>query len=89
MLRLAIDTISETSTEYTANYFFTNKQAISTDMSESLANRLAKDIDVDIVFFQLLSIDLPDQYETAIQETEVSRQDIEKAQAERAKNNVT
>jgi hypothetical protein len=51
MLRLAIDTISETSTEYTANFFFTNKQAISNMMSESLAARLNRDIDVDIVFF--------------------------------------
>jgi hypothetical protein len=32
---------------------------------------------------------LPDNYESAIQDTEVSRQDIEKATAERNKNNIT
>jgi len=36
-------------------------------------------------YFQLKSIDLPDKYEVAIQETEVMRQDIHKAEAEKAK----
>ena len=42
-----------------------------------------------MVFFQLLSINLPDDFEGAIQSTEVTKQDILKADAERVKNNVT
>jgi regulator of protease activity HflC (stomatin/prohibitin superfamily) len=36
-------------------------------------------------YFQLKSIDLPDKYEIAIQETEVKRQDIHKSEAEKMK----
>jgi len=36
-----------------------------------------------VEFFQLKSIDLPDPYELEIQNTEIKRQDIHKAEAER------
>jgi predicted phage-related endonuclease len=38
-----------------------------------------------VEYFQLKNIDLPDQYEKAIQETEVMKQDIHKAEAEKSK----
>ena len=41
---------------------------------------------VEVVFFQLSSIDLPDAYEQAIEETEVTKQGILKADADRQKN---
>lgn len=41
------------------------------------------------MFFQLRSIDLPDKYEQSIQDTEVTKQGILRAEAERLKNNVT
>lgn len=40
----------------------------------------------EVVFFQLRSIDLPDLYEDAIEQTEVTKQGILKAEAERQKN---
>jgi len=66
MLRLAIDSISQTSTKYTANDFFVKKQIISTDMAASLNYTLTQQVNMQIVFFQLLSIDLPDLYESSI-----------------------
>ena len=41
-----------------------------------------------VVFFQLRSIDLPDDYEAAIQKTEVTKQGILRAEAERNKNKI-
>jgi len=52
-------------------------------MQQYLNSRLKADIDCEVVFFQLLSINLPEEYETAIQSTEVTKQDILKATAER------
>jgi len=51
MMRFAVDTISEASTEYRANDFFVNKQNISESMFRSLNNRLKRDINIEIVFF--------------------------------------
>jgi len=39
----------------------------------------------DIIFLQLRSVDLPNAFETAIQETEVKKQDINIAEAEKKK----
>ena len=43
---------------------------------------------MNVVFFQLRSVDLPNKYEDAIELTEVTKQDINKAKAERARANV-
>jgi len=55
-------------------------------MKKNLDDRMGKMMWMDIVLFQLRSIDLPDPFENAIQLTEVKKQDILKAQAERSKN---
>lgn len=43
---------------------------------------------MDVVFFQLRSVDLPDRYEDAIRKTEVTKQDIFKAEAERRRSKI-
>jgi hypothetical protein len=58
-------------------------------MKSGLDERLKKDLFCEVVFFQLRSIDLPDPYELSIQNTEVTKQSILRAEAERLKNNVT
>lgn len=58
-------------------------------MKKNLNERLQKDLNCEVVFFQLRSIDLPDSYELAIQNTEVTKQSILRAEAEKIKNNVT
>jgi ribosomal protein L7/L12 len=58
-------------------------------MKKGLDDRLQKDLFTEVVFFQLRSIDLPDPYEQALQNTEVTKQGILRAEAEKIKNNVT
>jgi hypothetical protein len=89
LLRTAIDQISETATEFNAYDFFTKRTQISAEMKAKLDTRLRQDMYSEVVFFQLRSIDLPDDYELALQQTEVTKQDILKADAEKNKNNVT
>lgn len=82
LLRIAIDSISDVGTQYTAYDFFSKRKEISQSMSFQLNSRLQKDVYVEVVFFQLKSVNLPDDYENAIQATEVTKQGILKAQAE-------
>jgi regulator of protease activity HflC (stomatin/prohibitin superfamily) len=89
LLRIALDSISDTGTDYRAIDFFTKRAEISVQMKADLNKRLQSYMFTEVVFFQLRSIDLPDNYELSIQNTEVTKQTIEKAKAERLKNNVT
>lgn len=89
LLRIALDSISDVGTMYRAIDFFTIRKDISAKMKEILDKRLQRDLNVEVVFFQLRSIDLPDAYEQSIQNTEVTKQGILRAEAERVKNNVT
>lgn len=83
ILRVSIDSISDTATLFSALSFFTDKVVVSKHMQENLDKALDHTVFVNVKFFQLRSIDLPDKYELAIQETEVTKQDIYKALAER------
>ena len=62
---------------------------IAAAMQKALDEAVSKSVHVNIAFFQLRSIDLPDEYENAIQYTEVTKQEIERALAERNTNLVT
>lgn len=66
LLRIALDSISDAGTMYKAIDFFTIRQDISATMKDILNKRLQKDLNVEVIFFQLRSIDLPDQYELSI-----------------------
>jgi regulator of protease activity HflC (stomatin/prohibitin superfamily) len=88
LLRVAIDSISDTSTNYSSLQFFTDREDIGRNMSQDLNTRLLKDLYSSVVFFQLRSIDLPNDYEDAIQKTEVTKQAILLAEAARNKNKV-
>ncbi|CDW82477.1 UNKNOWN [Stylonychia lemnae] len=89
LLRIALDSISDVGTQYRAIDFFTIRQDISAKMRDALNKRLQKDLKCEVVFFQLRSIDLPDKFEQSIQDTEVTKQSILRAEAERVKNNIT
>jgi hypothetical protein len=88
LLRKAIDSISDTATGYSSYEFFTMRTEISKKMYEDLDDRLINDVFCKVVFFQLFSIDLPNDYEDAIQMTEVTKQSILRAEAERNKNKI-
>ena len=84
-MKVAIDILTDTSTAYTATRFFFDKEAISMDMQKQLNATFANECFSTVEYFQLKSIDLPDDYERAIQQTEVMKQDIHKAGAEKEK----
>lgn len=73
LLRIALDSISDVGTMYRAIDFFTIRKDISAKMKEILDLRLQRDLNIEVVFFQLRSIDLPDAYEQSIQNTEVTK----------------
>ena len=80
--RVAVDILTDGTTNYTAYQFFYDRASIGTQMRTHLGHAYHDNCLAIIEFFQLRQIDLPDDFETAIQDTEVTRQDISKASAE-------
>ncbi|EGR30398.1 hypothetical protein IMG5_132970 [Ichthyophthirius multifiliis] len=75
-------------TKYTANNFFVDRFKIGTTMQDELNKYFQKEFSATIEFFQLRKVDLPDLFENSIQETEVKKQAIQKAQAQKQKTQV-
>ena len=88
MINIAIDTVNKVSNNYTAYNFFLNRTEIGNQMQDQLNTALNSSLHALVKFFQLQNVDLPDEFENAIQQTEVKKQDIEKAKAEQNKVNV-
>jgi hypothetical protein len=88
MILITIDMINKVSNNYTAYDFFIIRNEISGVMENQLKKTLEESMGTSIKFFQLKNVDLPNSFENAIQVTEVKKQDIEKAKAERSKVNV-
>jgi regulator of protease activity HflC (stomatin/prohibitin superfamily) len=85
LILISIDVINKVSNNYTAYDFFVLRNEISGVMEASLTKRLRSEMGIGIKFFQLKDVDLPNSFEDAIQTTEVKKQDIEKAKAEKSK----
>ena len=85
-MKIAIDILTDVTTQFDAPQFFFSKDKISTAMQIALNETFSQYCYSTVDYFQLKSIDLPDPYESAIQDTEVKRQDIHKADAEKQKN---
>ena len=88
LTRIVLDVISETSTQYTSNDFFTKRSEIQTAMFNDLKTKILELTYHEVVFFQLRSLSLPSAYENEIEITEVKGQDILKAQAEQVRDYV-
>jgi len=82
---VAIDILTEETTGYTAYDFFWKRLTIKDDFEKKLKEQFVKICYADIKFLQLRSVDLPNAFENAIQETEVKKQDINIALAEKKK----
>eukprot|EP00812_Abedinium_dasypus_P009581 NODE_3263_length_809_cov_393.672414.p1 GENE.NODE_3263_length_809_cov_393.672414~~NODE_3263_length_809_cov_393.672414.p1 ORF type:complete len:233 (+),score=87.18 NODE_3263_length_809_cov_393.672414:3-701(+) len=80
---LATDLISANATKYTANEFFEDRNSIGLKLESELKKLFSNVAFADIAFFQLRSVSLPSAFEEAIQLTEVKKQDIRTAMAER------
>ena len=85
---IAIDILTEETTHYTAYDFFWKRKDIKDDFFNVLGPIFEKLCFAEIKFLQLRSVDLPNKFEDAIQETEVKKQDINIALAEKKKVSV-
>jgi len=81
-VRIAIDRLTESATDYTANEFFTDRTRIGKAMEELLREDFESHLFATIFSFQLRAVGLPDEFEKAIQLTEVKKQDTHVAEAE-------
>ena len=82
---IAINILTEEATKYTAYNFFMDRGKIKDDFQNEL-NKIFEDICFsNIQFLQLRKVNLPILFEESIQESEVKKQDIQKAQAEQNK----
>jgi len=87
-VNMAMDMLTAMATGYNATAFFSDRQNIALDMEEELKKKFASDAFSDVAFFQLRSVSLPADFEEAIQQTEVKKQDIQTATAEKGNQEV-
>jgi len=88
-VRLAIDRLTEAATAYSANQFFTQRNLIGHAMEKLLKEDFKNRLFSNVYSFQLRTVSLPDEFESAIQETEVMRQDLQVAEAEQKSTQVS
>jgi len=69
--RVVLDVISDTSTLYSSNDFFTRRSEIQQKMKDDLETKVLNATWHEVVFFQLRSLSLPNAFENEIQNTEV------------------
>lgn len=81
-IREAIEVITTAATNYSAYGFFMNRTIIGTDMQMYLTKALNSSYYASVEFFQLRSVDLPPEFDKAIADTEVAKQNITKASAQ-------
>lgn len=81
-VRVATDRLTEVATMYTATEFFVDRTAIGKDMEDQLMKDFELRLSASIFSFQLRSVALPQEFEEAIQQTEVMKQDVQVAKAE-------
>jgi regulator of protease activity HflC (stomatin/prohibitin superfamily) len=82
---IAIHILTEEATKYTAYNFFMDRGKIKDDFQYELDKIFQQLCYSSIQFLQLRSVDLPSLFEASIQESEVKKQDIQKAKAEQNK----
>jgi len=87
-VRIAIDILTETATLYSATEFFVERTKIGKNMENLLKKEFESRLHAGIFSFQLRSVQLPQPFEDAIQETEVMKQDMQVAKAEQESNKV-
>lgn len=85
---VAINILTEQATKYTAYDFFMKRGEIKDDFQNFLDKSLLDLSFTSVQFLQLRSVFLPTPFEDAIQESEVKKQDIQKATAELNKKKI-
>jgi regulator of protease activity HflC (stomatin/prohibitin superfamily) len=85
---IAIDMLTDRATQYTVYEFFMKRGPIKDDFQDALDKQLSEIVYANVHFLQLRTVDLPALFVESIQESEVKKQDIQKAYAELSKVNV-
>jgi len=81
----AINSLTDMTTKFNAYNFFYDRQSIGDTMKAELSKTFNITCHALIEALQLRTVSLPKEFELSIQQTEVKKQDIEKAKAERNK----
>lgn len=89
LVRMAIEQITTSSTKFTAQEFFTDRTVISEKIHSELQTHFETRAYSKVPFFQLRTVHLPTDFETAIRTTQVKQQEIEIAKWEQHAQNVT
>jgi len=89
MVRMSIEQLTTAATEHNAHNFFNNRTTIGEEMHKMLEHHFKLHAFAEVPFFQLRTVHLPDDFEAAIQETQVKQQEIQIASAEQSQNKVT
>jgi len=87
-VRIAVDILTETATLYSATEFFVERTKIGKKMETLLKEQFESRLYATIFSFQLRAVQLPSEFEEAIQETEVMKQDLQVAKAEQESTKV-
>lgn len=87
-VRKAMDRLTQYATTYSATEFFVNRTMIGRNMEQELKAEFERSLFSTVFSFQLRSVQLPKPFEDAIQETEVSKQDLQVATAEQKSTRV-
>jgi len=81
-VRVAIDQLSESTTWFSATQFFHERTMIGKRMEQLLQKAYESKLFASVFSFQLRTVGLPNDFEEAIQNTEVMKQETNKALAE-------
>eukprot|EP00931_Biecheleriopsis_adriatica_P121700 TRINITY_DN96760_c0_g1_i1.p1 TRINITY_DN96760_c0_g1~~TRINITY_DN96760_c0_g1_i1.p1 ORF type:complete len:325 (-),score=94.93 TRINITY_DN96760_c0_g1_i1:66-1040(-) len=90
-VRFARRAIIKTCSRYTADEYFVNRSSINAEMLQDLAdnfNATAKGLSAEIKGLQLQEVDLPDEFDAEIANTQTQMQELEVARAERFEKQV-
>ncbi len=78
----AIDTLNDAATQYDAFSYFSQSDQIRLDMMKELNRTLAENCYSNLQFFQLSNIDLPNDFEMAIDNTQQAIQEIKTSETD-------
>lgn len=88
LVRMAIEQLTTAATYHNAHNFFNNRTTIGQEMHKLLEEHFKSHAYSEVPFFQLRTVHLPDDFEAAIQDTQVKQQEIQIAVAEQSQNRV-
>jgi len=87
-VQMVIETITRAATNFSSTQFFSERGNIGSYFEKELADTFRNEALAEVSTVRLLEVELPTPFQDAIQATEVARQDVVKADQERATREV-